>query len=60
MLYDKEIDYNYVTLDNNSRVHSFSSQTKECHAINILSPDRKVTHILHRVYGSQKHQFHNG
>jgi hypothetical protein len=42
MLYDKEIDYNYVTLDNNARVHSFSSQTKECHASNILNQDRKV------------------
>ena len=42
MLYDKELDYNYLISDNNSKVHSFSSQTKECHANNILSNDRKV------------------
>lgn len=42
MIFDKEIDYNYFTSDNNIKVHSFSSQTKGCPANNILNNDRKV------------------
>jgi hypothetical protein len=42
MLYDKEIDYNFVTSDNGGKVHSFSSQTKGCVAANIINNDRKV------------------
>lgn len=39
--YDKELDYNYLTLDNNAKVTNFSSQTKGCPCTNVLSQDRK-------------------
>jgi hypothetical protein len=40
--YDKEIDYNYLTNENNAKIVNFSSQTKGCSALNILSNDRKA------------------
>lgn len=39
--YDKEIDYNYLTSDNNARISSFSSQCKGCAASNIICNDKK-------------------
>jgi hypothetical protein len=41
-MYDREIDYNFLTSENNAKVHSFSSQTKGCVAANIINNDRKV------------------
>lgn len=41
-MYDKEIDYNYLTQENNAKVSSFSSQTKGCACLNVLNSDRKV------------------
>lgn len=34
-------DYNYLSIKNNAKVLSFSSQTRECKAINILNKDKK-------------------
>ena len=41
-MYDKELDFNYSTSDNNVKVIQCSSQTKGCGGQNILSNDRKV------------------
>ena len=40
--YDKDLDYNYLTQENNAKVALFSSETKGCSASNLLSTDRKV------------------
>jgi len=40
--YDKELDFNFLTSENNCRIINYSSQTKGCPASNILSSDRKA------------------
>lgn len=40
--YDKDLDYNYLTQENNAKVALLSSETKGCSASNVLSTDRKV------------------
>jgi hypothetical protein len=40
--YDKDLDYNYLTQENNAKVVLLSSETKGCSASNILSTDRKA------------------
>jgi hypothetical protein len=42
MYFDKETDFNFLTLKNNAKILSYSSQTKGCLAINTLNDKRKV------------------
>jgi hypothetical protein len=45
-MYDKELDYNFCTEDNNAKIFNCTSQTKGCPAVNVLSADRKVKEII--------------
>jgi hypothetical protein len=41
-MYDKELDFNFLSIDNNARISSSSSQTKGCPSTNLLSTDKKA------------------
>jgi hypothetical protein len=41
-MYDKELDFNYFSTQNNVKVHSTSSFTRNCPASNVINQDRKT------------------
>jgi hypothetical protein len=50
MYFDKETDFNFLTLKNNGKIVAFSSQTKGCLAINTLNDERKVNYNYNLEY----------
>ncbi len=63
MYFDKETDFNFLSLNNDGKIVACSSQTKGCSALNTLNDERKVNKIIFinkfRVFGFQKVQYLN-
>lgn len=50
MYFDKETDFNFLTLKNDGKIVACSSQTKGCSALNTLNEERKVKYIHKSEY----------
>ena len=50
MYFDKETDFNFLTINNEGKVIACSSQTKGCSALNTLNDERKVKCINNLEY----------
>jgi hypothetical protein len=60
MYFDKETDFNFLTLNNDGKIVACSSQTKGCSALNTLNDERKVKiYFYFRVSGFLKVQYLN-